>query len=101
MEVQAAVDEACTNIIKYAYGEARGIITITCSTRDNNFMVSIKDKGKPFNPSSVPLPDLKADVNHRKIGGLGIYLMRNLMDDVTYDFDPKSGNTLVMKKIIH
>ena len=99
-EIQTAVDEACTNIIKYAYSEKGGIIDITCKVQDNNFIVTIRDRGKPFDPHSVPPPDLEADFDKRKIGGLGIYLMRTLMDDVSYSFDATEGNTLVMKKIL-
>jgi len=99
-EVQTAVDEACTNIIEYAYSEEGGIITITCEMQDNDFVVTIRDKGKPFDPSSVPPPDLEADLDKRKIGGLGIYLMGKLMDDVSYSFDAEKGNTLVMRKML-
>jgi len=99
-EVQTAVDEACTNIIEYAYSAEGGIITITCEMQDDDFVVTIRDKGKPFDPSSVPPPDLEADLDKRKIGGLGIYLMRKLMDDVSYSFDAEKGNTLLMRKIL-
>jgi anti-sigma regulatory factor (Ser/Thr protein kinase) len=99
-EVQTAVDEACTNIMKYAYSEAGGEITITCEIQGNDLVVTIRDRGKPFDPASVPQPDLEADLGRRKIGGLGIYLMRKLMDDVSYSFDAVKGNTLVMRKSI-
>lgn len=99
-EIQTAVDEACTNVIKHAYAEKDGTIDITCEVQDNNFVVTIRDKGKPFDPYSVPLPDLETDVDERRIGGLGIYLMRTLMDDVSYSFDAAEGNTLVMKKML-
>jgi anti-sigma regulatory factor (Ser/Thr protein kinase) len=99
-EVQTAVDEACTNIMKYAYSAEGGIITILCELQENDFVVTIKDKGKPFDPSSVPPPDLDTDLDKRKIGGLGIYLMRKLMDDVSYSFDAQKGNTLVMRKML-
>ena len=99
-EIQTAVDEACTNVIKHAYSEKGGIINITCAMQDNNFVVTIRDKGKPFDPYSVPPPDLEADFDKRRIGGLGIYMMRTLMDDVSYSFDAAEGNTLVMKKIL-
>jgi len=99
-EVQTAVDEACTNIIKYAYSEEGGVITITCESQDNDFVVTIRDNGKPFDPSSVPPPDLEADLDKRRIGGLGIYLMKKLMDDVSYSFDARKGNILVMRKTL-
>jgi serine/threonine-protein kinase RsbW len=99
-EVQTAVDEACTNIINYAYSGEGGIITITCERQGEDFVVTIMDNGKPFDPASVSLPDLKAGLDDRKIGGLGIYFMKKLMDDVSYSFDAGSGNTLVMRKKI-
>jgi len=99
-EVQTAVDEACTNIINYAYSGEGGIITVTCELQGNDFVATIRDKGKPFDPSSVPPPDLEADLDKRKIGGLGIYMMRIMMDDVSYSFDAEEGNTLVMRKML-
>jgi len=99
-EVQTAVDEACTNIVKYAYSEQGGAIIVICERQDNDFIVTIKDNGKPFDPSSVPLPDLDADLDKRKIGGLGIYFMKKLMDDVSYSFDANKGNTLVMRRAL-
>jgi len=99
-EVQTAVDEACTNIIKYAYAAEGDIIIIACEIQGNDFVVTIRDKGKPFDPSSVPPPDLKTDLDKRRIGGLGIYLMRKLMDDVSYSFNAEKGNTLVMRKVM-
>jgi anti-sigma regulatory factor (Ser/Thr protein kinase) len=98
LEVQTAVDEACTNIIKYAYSGQNGTITVTCDRQNNDFVVTIRDWGKPFDPESVSLPDLEADLDERKTGGLGIYLMKKLMDDVSYSFDARNGNTLVMRK---
>jgi serine/threonine-protein kinase RsbW len=100
LEVQTAVDEACTNIIKHAYSDEGGIITLTCEVRGNDFIVTIRDRGKPFDPSSVPSPDIEADLDKRRIGGLGIYLMKKLMDDVSYSFDARKGNTLVMRKTL-
>jgi len=98
--IETSVDEACTNIIKHAYSEGDGIISITCETQDNELIITIRDTGKPFDPSSVLPPDLEADLDARRIGGLGIYLMRKLMDDVSYSFDAKEGNTLIMRKIL-
>jgi len=97
-EVQTAVDEACTNIIKHAYSGGEGIITVSCELQANDFVITIRDKGRPFEPSSTPPPDIDADLDERKIGGLGIYMMRKLMDDVSYSFDSEEGNKLVMRK---
>jgi anti-sigma regulatory factor (Ser/Thr protein kinase) len=97
-EVQMAVDEACTNIIKHAYSGEEGPITVICELVDDEFIVTIRDKGKPFDPGSVPAPDLHADLNKRRIGGLGVYFMRKMMDEVSYHFDAEEGNKLTMRK---
>jgi serine/threonine-protein kinase RsbW len=97
-EVQMAVDEACTNIIKHAYSGAKGPITVICELVDDEFVVTIRDRGKPFDPSSVPAPDLHADLGERRVGGLGIYFMRKMMDEVSYSLDAEGGNELTMRK---
>ena len=97
-EVQMAVDEACTNIIQYAYPEQKGIIILVCELVDDDFIVTIRDKGKPFDPSCVPPPDLEADLDKREVGGLGIHFMRKMMDEVSYNFDAEGGNELTMRK---
>jgi serine/threonine-protein kinase RsbW len=96
--VQLAVDEACTNIIKHAYCDEGGPITISCGLQGGRLIITIKDKGNPFDPTSIPPPNLESDIHERKIGGLGMHLMRKLMDEVCYSFDITEGNKLVMKK---
>ncbi len=98
--IQVAVDEACTNIIKYSYPEQAGSITITTNVQENTLVLVIRDNGKPFDPGTVLPPDMDASVDKRKIGGLGIYFMKKFMDDVTYSFEEGKGNTLVMKKVL-
>jgi serine/threonine-protein kinase RsbW len=96
-EVQLAVDEACANIMHYAYSEAGGVIELSCERRNDAVRVIIKDQGKPFDPTAVPPPDLDADVEDRAVGGLGIYFMRRMMDAVSYKF--RNGeNVLTMLK---
>jgi anti-sigma regulatory factor (Ser/Thr protein kinase) len=98
-EVQMAVDEACTNIIKYGYAGKKGTIEISCLKRDEDVVVVIKDTGKPFDPTSVQLPDLDAGLEERKIGGLGVYFMKTLMDEVKYKYrDGKNVLRLVVRK---
>ncbi len=97
-EIQLAVDEACTNIIQYAYSGEGGPISIRCQLVDDSLVIAIRDQGKPFDPSSVPRPDLGAGVSERKVGGLGIFLIKKMMDEVRYSFDAKKGNELTMRK---
>lgn len=97
-KVQLAVDEACTNVIKYAYTGGIGPLKVILELARPDIVVTIKDKGKPFDPTSVPPPDLCSNVDQRKIGGLGIYFMHKFMDNVSYSFVPSEGNVLTLKK---
>ncbi|MFZ5908804.1 MAG: ATP-binding protein [Chloroflexota bacterium] len=97
--IQLATDEACTNIIEYAYeGEGDNKIEVNCTWSGEEFNIVICDWGKSFDPSSVPEPNLTDDLSRRKIGGLGMYLMRRLMDQVDYRSIPDGGNILTMSK---
>ncbi len=96
--LQLAADEAASNIIEHAYeGITNGSIDLSCDMREDVFTIIMRDEGKKFDPSKVKLPNLKADLSERQIGGLGVYLMRKLMDDVRYETSGKS-NTLTMIK---
>lgn len=97
--IQLAVDEACTNIIQHGYSlKEEGTLTIICQLRGNDFAIIIRDHGKPFDPESISTPDLDADLEERKVGGLGLYFMRQVMDEVKFHFDSKEGNELTMIK---
>lgn len=98
-EVQLAVDEAVTNVIQHSYAEAKDTITLTTSHVGDVFEVSICDRGEPFNPDEVPEPDLISPLEERRTGGLGLYLMRKLMDRVEFRFED-GENILVMTKRI-
>jgi serine/threonine-protein kinase RsbW len=97
-KVLLAVDEACTNIVLYAYPERKGYIRLSCWLNHHDFVISIEDKGKPFNPCSVPPPKLDVNLEDRRVGGLGIYFMRKFMDEISYEYDPEAGNRLIMRK---
>ncbi len=96
--IEMAVDEACSNIIEHAYeGEGKGDIRCTCSVTEDTLKVIIKDRGKPFDLSSVPPPNLSDDLEERQAHGLGLHFIRKWMDEV--DFLSKDAeNTLTMVK---
>jgi serine/threonine-protein kinase RsbW len=97
--VEFAVDEACSNIIEHAYGSDRGgEIECTCTTANDCLTVILRDHGKPFNLSSVTEPDLSSGLEKRPLGGLGVYLMRQLMDEVRFEALGEAGNLLTMVK---
>jgi len=110
--IELACDEACTNIIEHGYGgENIGDIVVSWEKEGTSFIITLRDNGRPFNPTKVPKPKIpkKPDdptfseeevVKSLKVGGLGIHFMRKLMDEITFNFDETTGNTLVMVKKI-
>ncbi len=97
--IQLATDEAASNIIEHAYQNMPGnILELSCGMKGNIITITLTDYGDSFDPSEVPVPDLKADLSDRKIGGLGIFLMRKLMDDIDYRPGPNKSNILTMTK---
>ena len=99
--VEMAADEACSNIIEHAYtGYSSGVIECTIEFDDDSFTIVLHDHGSPFDLTSVPLPDLSEELENRKIGGLGVFLIRELMDDVKYENRGQMGNYLTLKRKI-
>ena len=97
--IQLATDEAASNIIEHAYEDMpEGILELSCGVKGDSITIVLTDQGESFDPSEVPAPDLKADLSDRKIGGLGIFLMRKLMDEVHYEPKPDKRNVLTMIK---
>jgi serine/threonine-protein kinase RsbW len=97
-----AVDEACTNIIKHAYKYSPdGFIKITIKFADYKFEISITDEGIHFNPNSIPEPDIKEYYKQKKVGGLGVYLIKKLMDEVEYYTLTGNKNQVVLTKYLN
>ena len=97
--IQLATDEAASNIIEHAYeGIPDGVLDLSCGMEKDVITIILIDYGIPFDPSEIPMPNLKADLSERKIGGLGIFLMRKLMDEVHYDPRADKSNVLTMTK---
>ncbi len=95
---QLAVDEACTNIIEHGYGgENRGTIDLVCQVAEGELVVTVQDHAQPFDPTEVPPPNLNAPLDEIKVGGLGIYFMRQVMDAVEFTYEG-GGNKLVLVK---
>lgn len=105
--VELACDEACTNIIEHAYGgEDIGDIQVHWQVEADAFIITISDNGRPFDPDKVPPPPIPTDVNaaielpeNLQAGGLGVYFMRKLMDDVQFYFSDTENTLVLVKKI--
>jgi serine/threonine-protein kinase RsbW len=84
--IEMAVDEACSNIVEHAYGgEGKGNIRCTCSATEHDFRITLEDTGQSFDPSSIPHPNLSEDLNEREAHGLGLYFIRQWMDEVHFE----------------
>ena len=97
--IETAVDEACSNIIEHAYGgEERGDIECSCSFDKVGITIVLKDRGSAFDPTSIPEPDPRASLKKRKRQGVGLLMMRKIMDEVHFDCCTPDGNVLTMIK---
>jgi len=98
-EVQVAVDEASSNIIDHAYG-GEGLGDIVCSFEilPRGLKVELHDHGNPFDPDKIDAPDIISDPIKRKDRGLGVFFMRQMMDEVSFSFSDHGGNILTMVK---
>jgi sigma-B regulation protein RsbU (phosphoserine phosphatase) len=95
-EIKIAAEEIFSNIINYAYNKEGGKINISIST-ENEITIKFEDNGRPFNPLEQKAPDLNKPVKEREIGGLGIYIVKQIMDKVEY-FRLEDKNILIMTK---
>ncbi|MCX8009766.1 MAG: ATP-binding protein [Ignavibacteria bacterium] len=96
-----AVDEACTNVIKHAYHfSPEGEIIINLNYSNSKLDIRVIDSGNGFDPNSVPTPDIREFYKSHKIGGLGIHLMKKLMDKVDFDFKPGFKNEVILTKYL-
>ena len=98
-QVELAVDEACCNIIDHAYGgENRGEMQCSVEVGENELTVTLKDRGRPFDPRLVPVPVFHVPIQKVKRRGAGFFLMHKVMDEIRFEASSKDGNVLVMVK---
>ena len=101
--LELACDEACTNVIEHAYGgENQGELTISYQVNGNLFEITIVDHGRAFTPEQIKKPDIPQSADEAeklKVGGLGLHIIRQVMDSIEYTFIP-GRNELVMGKEI-
>ena len=99
MSLNLAIEEAVVNVMSYAYPRGtHGDVIIDLSVTDQQLTIAIIDQGMPFDPTSQVEADTSLSVEDRPIGGLGIYLVRQLMDSINYErIDGKNVLTLIKK----
>ena len=99
MSINLALEEAVSNVIMYAYPKGSdGLVDIEAIVRKDSLQFIVSDNGIPFDPTAAPEADISLDLDERPIGGLGIFLVRNIMDEVTYTRSDDGKNILTMTK---
>lgn len=98
-QIELAVDEACANVVEHAYlGQEQGEMEVSCYLEGKMFVVRVRDWGRGFDPDAVEEPDVDAPLEERGLGGLGLFLVQQVMDEVNFSFDPHRGSELQMGK---
>ncbi|MGQ0752332.1 MAG: ATP-binding protein [Betaproteobacteria bacterium] len=93
-----ALDEVLSNIVKYGYtDDAVHQISLALSVADGMLIAEVEDDARPFDPLSVPAPNLDVPLEERRVGGLGVHFVRKLMSEVAY-CRVGGRNRLVIKK---
>ena len=101
-KIELACDEACTNVMKHAYDKntKNTSLDVLIKIDYQKFTLVVTDHGKGFNPKTISMPNLQEYLAELKVGGLGIYLMKTLMDEVDYDIKPGVKNRVRMVKYL-
>jgi serine/threonine-protein kinase RsbW len=99
-DIRLVVEEIVTNIISYGYDDGKvHWIDLRVELKSGQVTVRIKDDGKPFDPTTDFKPDIETPFENRRIGGMGIYLIQKLMDEIHYEYE-NGNNVLVIKKAV-
>ncbi len=100
-QIDIAIDELFSNIVHYAYSPNVGDATVRVDVGENpsSVIITFIDAGKPYNPLQKTDPDITLGINDREIGGLGIFLVKKSMDEMTYEYT-NGQNILRIKKNI-
>lgn len=97
-EIRLVLEEIVTNIISYGYEDrAEHAIDVNIVNTDQDITLRIRDDARPFNPIEQSVPDLEIPIEDRGIGGMGIHIVREIMDEIGYKREEDS-NLLVMIK---
>ena len=99
-DITLAVDEACTNVITHGYEDMDpGSIILDLELTPERIVISLTDFGHSFEPDSAPIPNVEAPLEERELGGFGLFLIRQSMDDMSYRIT-EDGNTMVLTKYL-
>jgi len=101
MSLNLALEEAVVNVMEYAYPKGTvGLVEITARANGEQLDFILKDSGKPFDPTAKKEVDVTKDIEDRPIGGLGIHLIREIMDQLSYTYADGKNILTLTKKIV-
>ncbi len=96
-----AVDEAASNVIEHAYRDVEdGKIELSVEHSPSKLVIIVHDEGQPFNPELVKEYDIESSLEEMDNRGAGLFLIKNIMDEVEFEFSDGGGNTLKMVKLL-
>ena len=100
-QIDVAIDELFTNVATYAYGDSTGNVTVRLDTQEDPraVLITFIDNGVPYNPLEQEEPDITLAAEDRPIGGLGIFVVKKTMDDMSYDYKDGQNILRIKKKI--
>ena len=93
IQIDIAVEEIFVNIARYAYNPKTGQATIRVEVRENTVSLTFIDNGIPYDPLSRENPDLSLSADERQIGGLGIFMVKESMDEISYEY--RNGSNIL------
>lgn len=96
-DIVQAVDESVTNVIVHGYRGKEGSVEVEVEQSGKSLVVRLRDQAPMFDPTLVPAPDITASLDERPLGGMGVFLAREMMDSVTYQ-RTEEGNELTLVK---
>jgi anti-sigma regulatory factor (Ser/Thr protein kinase) len=99
MQIDVAVDEVMSNIAHYAYPDGEGTVTVSIEEKENTVQIFFRDSGIPYDPLTAKAPDLSLSAEDRPIGGLGIHMVKKMMDAVSYRYE-NGQNMLTLQKML-
>lgn len=95
-DILLAVTELVTNTLLYGYQDKSGFIEVEMGRDGDDLVIHLRDKGEAFDPTLVPPPDISLPLDKRPIGGMGIYLTKQLVDRIAYQRLPQGENEITL-----
>lgn len=100
LQLDVAVEEVFGNICQYAYGQASGEAIVRMNITEQEASITFIDEGAPFNPLEKEEPDVEMEAMSENVGGLGIFMVKESMDAVTYEYNDGKNHLTIVKYLM-